>query len=89
MLQSYNPDVAETPSVWALPRSIATTRGITIVFSSSGYLDVSVRRVRFPCGIPGLQPGGLPHSEIYGYNGYLHLPVAYRSLSRPSSPLRA
>ena len=26
-----------------------------------------------------------PHSEIHGYNGYLLLPVAYRSLSRPSS----
>ena len=28
---------------------------------------------------------GSPHSEIHGYNGYLLLPVAYRSLSRPSS----
>jgi hypothetical protein len=89
MLQSYNPNVAETSLVWALPRSIATTKGITFVFSSSGYLDVSVRRVRLPCGITGLQPVGFPHSEIYGYSGYLHLPVAYRSLSRPSSPPRA
>ena len=40
-------------------------------------------------GIPGLQPGGLPHSETCGCNGYLLLPAAYRSLSRPSSPLRA
>ncbi len=31
--------------VWALPRSLATTGGITIVFSSSGYLDVSVHQV--------------------------------------------
>ena len=31
--------------VWAIPRSLATTCGITIVFSSSGYLDVSVPRV--------------------------------------------
>ena len=89
MLQSYNPNVAETTLVWALPRSIATTQGITIVFSSSGYLDVSVRRVCPHCWVPGLHPGGFPHSEIYGYKGYLHLPVAYRSLSRPSSPLRA
>ncbi len=36
-----------------------------------------------------LQRDGLPHSEIRGYNGYLLLPAAYRSLSRPSSPLRA
>ena len=33
--------------VWANPRSLATTYGITIVFSSSGYLDVSVHRVNF------------------------------------------
>ena len=28
-----------------------------------------------------------PHSDIYGFNGYLLLPVAFRSLSRPSSAL--
>ena len=28
---------------------------------------------------------GFPHSEIYGSNAYVPLPVAYRSLSRPSS----
>ena len=37
MSQSYYPDNAETLSVWALPRSLATTCGITIVFSSCGY----------------------------------------------------
>ena len=31
--------------VWALPLSLATTQGITIVFFSSAYLDVSVQRV--------------------------------------------
>ena len=31
--------------VWALPISLAATFGITVVFSSSGYLDVSVHRV--------------------------------------------
>ncbi len=44
-MQSYNPAPAVTDTVWALPRSLATTCGITIVFSSSGYLDVSVLRV--------------------------------------------
>ena len=34
--------------VWAFPRSIATTKGITVVFFSSAYLDVSVQRVRLP-----------------------------------------
>ena len=33
--------------VWANPRSLATTRGITFVFFSSGYLDVSVHQVSF------------------------------------------
>ncbi len=39
-----------TPSVWALPRSLATTEGISVDFSSCRYLDVSV-----PCvGLPHL-----------------------------------
>ena len=33
--------------VWALPVSLATTPGIDVSFSSSGYLDVSVHRVPF------------------------------------------
>ena len=45
MLQSYNPNFAETILVWAVPISFATTLGITIVFFSSGYLDVSVHQV--------------------------------------------
>ena len=40
-------------------------------------------------GIPCLQHGGLPHSEIHDSSGYLHLNTAYRTLSRASSPLRA
>ena len=42
MLQSYNPMIALTIMVWASPRSLATTWGITVVFFSSRYLDVSV-----------------------------------------------
>ena len=34
--------------VWAVPRSLATTCGITFVFFSYGYLDVSVPHVRLP-----------------------------------------
>ena len=60
----YNPHGAATPQVWALPLSLATTRGITIVFSSSAYLDVSVQQVRLPIGMSCLQHDGLPHSEI-------------------------
>ncbi len=85
---SYNPKIAWTTLVWAPPVSIATTPGITIVFFSSAYLDVSVQRV------------GLLHRRIsiarwvvpFGYpriDSYLPIPAAFRSLSRPSSPLRA
>jgi hypothetical protein len=63
---SYNPNRAVTWLVWANPRSLATTCGITIVFFSYGYLDVSVPHVRLPCGMVRLQRTGLPHSEISG-----------------------
>ena len=46
MAQSYNPHPAVTEWVWAPARSLATTWGITVVIFSSGYLDVSVPRVR-------------------------------------------
>ena len=49
-LDSYDPDVGPNPeesdpSVWPLPRSLATTCGISFDFSSSPYLDVSVQAV--------------------------------------------
>jgi hypothetical protein len=74
--------------VWAIPVSLATTQGITIVFFSSAYLDVSVRQVGSPCGAIRLQRIRLSHSEIFGFNACVQLPEAYRSLPRPSSPLR-
>ena len=55
---------AETTMVWALARSLATTYAIILIFSSCGYLDVSVPHVRSPCGVTGLQPAGLPHSDL-------------------------
>ena len=45
MSWSYNPAQSVNCTVWANPISLAATIGITIVFSSSGYLDVSVPRV--------------------------------------------
>ena len=63
---SYNPNIAVTTLVWANPRSLATTYGITFVFFSSAYLDVSVQRVCSPIGVLCLQHSGLPHSEICG-----------------------
>ena len=76
--------------VWPLPLSLATTYGISFDFSSSAYLDVSVRRVPhvYLCiqyTFLDSSSRGFPHSEIRGYYAYLQLPAAYRSLSRPSS----
>ena len=58
-------------SVWALPRSLAATYGIDFSFFSSGYLDVSVRRVPFHALWIGawmteVCSAGFPHSEICG-----------------------
>ena len=85
-----NPDDPEGPSVWPPPRSLATTCGISVDVSSSPYLDVSVQavpRVRLfdsthAAGVllQRVSPFGNPRID-----GYLLLPEAYRSLSRPSS----
>ena len=89
-LQSYNPNIAETVLVWAGPRSLATTKGITFVFSSYGYLDVSVPHVRSPlCGVTCLLHAGLPHSEICGSIRMCQSPqliAAYHVLLRLREP---
>ena len=87
-LQSYNPVPALTDTVWASPRSLATTRGITIVFSSSRYLDVSVPWVSFTW-IYCLQQYGLPHSDISGLRVVCTSPelfAAYHVLHRLQEP---
>ena len=84
------PENPEGLSVWPPPRSLATTCGISVDVSSSPYLDVSVQAVPhvllfysqhvdtvLPCRV---SPFG--HLRI---KGYLLLPAAFRSLSRPSS----
>ena len=43
----HNPGNTVVSPVWAVPLSLATTDGITLVFFSWGYLDVSVPPVRF------------------------------------------
>ena len=59
--RSFYPGGAVTPPVWALARSLATTCAITVVFSSSGYLDVSVPRVcPAPCAVPQSLAAGCP-----------------------------
>ena len=62
----------ELPPVWPDPRSLAATRGISVDFSSSGYLDVSVPRVASPapmCSASGSRAmgrAGFSHSEALG-----------------------
>ena len=78
------------PLVWPLPRSLATTCGISFDFSSSPYLDVSVQAVPHVNLWIQLTLTGHDSSRIapFGYpriNACLRLPVAFRSLLRPSS----
>ena len=51
---------ARKHAVWALPRSLAATWGISLDSFSSGYLDVSVRRVASLSGDGTLLPSGCP-----------------------------
>ena len=96
--RSYNPGRGhKTAPVWANARSLATTCAIIVIFSSSGYLDVSVPRVRPPrqtwCG--GIAPAGFPHSDIRGSQGICPSPRLFaachvlRRLREPqASPVR-
>ena len=58
-------------TVWPLPRSLATTCGIDVSFSSSPYLDVSVQAVPLHTLWIGVWMHtvcvcGFPHSDICG-----------------------
>ena len=57
--RSSTPDVRRLP-VWALPFSLAATRGISFDYFSSGYLDVSVHQVCLPFGWHGFSVPGCP-----------------------------
>ena len=81
-------------SVWALPISLATTFGITVVFSSSAYLDVSVQRVPsvqlcIGCTVLEVSSSGFPHSDICGSTRICQSPqlfAAYHVFLRLSVP---
>ena len=78
------------PLVWPLPRSLATTSGISVDFSSSPYLDVSVQAVPHVHLFDSMHVDRVLLCRVSPFgnlriDGYLHLPEAYRSLSRPSS----
>ena len=81
-------------TVWPLPRSLATTSGISVDFFSSPYLDVSVQAV--PLIYLCIQymmtddwSAGLLHSEICGSPCICHSPqliAAYHVLRRLPVP---
>ena len=76
--------------VWPLPRSLATTYGISFDFSSSPYLDVSVQAVPHvhlfdSMHVDTVLPYRVSPFGNLRIKAYLQLPAAYRSLSRPSS----
>ena len=81
-------------TVWPLSISLAATLEIDVSFSSSGYLDVSVHRVPFHTLWIGVWMTASPSSRVSPFRhlrikDYLHLPAAFRSLSRLSSALSA
>ena len=73
MLQSYNPEIAETIPVWAISTSLATTTEITIVFFSCAYLDVSVQRVSLLYGCMVFNHTGFPIQKCTDSVSYTHL----------------
>ena len=86
--RSSTPDVRRCP-VWALPCSLAATWGISFDYFSSGYLDVSVRRVCLPFGYWNLTSSGLPHSGTRGSGLTCSSPrlfAAYRAFHRLGTP---
>ena len=78
------------PLVWPLPRSLATTCGISVDVSSSPYLDVSVQAVPHVHLFDSMHVDRVLLCRVSPFgnlriNAYVPLPEAYRSLSRPSS----
>jgi hypothetical protein len=86
---SYYPRTALTARVWAVPLPLAATHGITVVFSSSAYLDVSVRRVRLPASA-GISLAGwvapFGHPRINPPCGSPRIFAAWHVLLRPVEP---
>ena len=93
------PSTVQTPDVllllvWPLPRSLATTDGISVDVFSSPYLDVSVQAVPhvhlcIQCTLTEYCSAGFPHSDIHGSSACFRLTVAFRRSLRPSSALSA
>ena len=78
------------PPVWPLPRSLATTDGISVDVFSSPYLDVSVQAVPpihlwIQCMVTGLYSGRVSPFGYPRIDACFRLPVAFRRSLRPSS----
>ena len=83
------PEVFLLP-VCPLPRSLATTYGISFDVSSSPYLDVSVQAVPFLRLFDSTHADRVLLCRVSPFGNlrvkaYVQLTAAYRSLSRPSS----
>src|SRR5204863_7521771 len=95
MAEPHNPGCAEAHPVWALPRSLAATDGITALFS----LPRGTEMVHFPrfasstlcihVEITGHDSSGVAPFGHLRIKACLPLPEAFRCLPRPSSPLCA
>ena len=90
MLNAVRTPEVLLPLVWPLPLSLATTRGISVDFSSSPYLDVSVQAVPLihlwiQCMILILSYEWIAPFGHLRVKVCLRLTAAFRSLPRPSS----
>ena len=74
-------------SVWPLPGSLATTSGITLIFFSCRYLDVSVHGVSPPYTMDSYMDGCGPHSRVspFGHPRFLRLFAPTRGFSQLSA----
>ena len=84
-MQSYNPHGARSVSLGSSLFARHYLGNHSIIFFSSGYLDVSVLRVGSHCWVLHLQCSRLSHSEIFGLSlvcSYPKLIAAYHVLHR-------
>ena len=82
------------PLVWPLPRSLATTSGISVDFFSSPYLDVSVQAVPHNLLFDSQRVAGVLLQRVSPFGNpriddCFRLPEAYRRSLRPSSASNA
>src|SRR4029078_4374833 len=94
----HNPDVSPTTpnrqrvhaytcSVWAIPLSLATTRGVSVDLLSSGYLDVLVPPLAFHglCIQPWMTPHYGRRVSSFGNPRVKGCSAPHRGLSQPST----